>query len=302
MENANANISSKSFSIGGRISDYIALTKFRLASLVVFSAVTGYLMLPQSFEWSIFWSLIAGGFLVTGSSNAFNQIIERNLDAKMNRTANRPLAANRITVAEAVVVATVFGIAGLYLLYLINIYAFILGGFALFSYVAIYTPLKRVSPICVLVGAFPGSVPPMLGYVAASNDFGLEPGLLFLVQFFWQFPHFWAIAWKANDDYLKGGFKMLPLSEGKTARSAWIILLFGLAMIPASLMPWAYDMVSDWNALFCVIMGVWFVIPAFKLYKTLDDKAATRLMFFSFLYLPVIQLSYLVDKLISVYG
>lgn len=291
------NIAAQNNTISSKVSDYVALTKIRLASLVVFSAAMGYLMLPAQFSWTVFTQLIAGGFLVTGSSNAFNQIIERELDKKMSRTQNRPMAQGRLSVTEGLIVASIFGGLGLFLLWQINIYSFILGLFALFSYVAIYTPLKRVTPLCVFVGAFPGSVPPMLGYVAASNSFGLEPGILFLVQFFWQFPHFWAIAWKANEDYLKAGFRMLPLSEGKTERSAWIILLFAMFMVPVSILPWAFEMTGNISMVLCVIASLAFAYPAFKLYKSQDDKDATRLMFVSFFYLPVVQIIYLLDKL-----
>ena len=281
----------------GRISDYIALTKLRLALLVVFSAGAGYAMGPGALDWKVILYLIAGGFLVTGSSNGFNQIIERDLDKLMNRTKTRPLPAGRISVLESVIFSAVIGIAGLTMLWLINPYTFMLGFLALFSYVAIYTPLKRKSPLCVFVGAFPGSVPPLLGYVAAANAFGLEAGVLFLVQFFWQFPHFWAIAWKANEDYLKAGFRMLPLREGRTKRSAWLIFLFTMFMLPVSILPWTFDMTYG---LITVITGVGasivFIIPAYKLYQTCDVKHAKTLMYISFLYLPILQIAYIIDK------
>ncbi len=280
-----------------KFSDYVALTKFRLASLVVFSATAGYAMAPGVFNWQEFLYLIVGGFLVTGSSNGFNQIIERDLDKKMNRTKNRPLPAGRMSVTEALVVSIVFGVVGLGLLLLIHPSSFILGLLALVSYVAIYTPLKRITPLSVLVGAFPGSVPPMLGYVAASKTFGLEPGILFLVQFFWQFPHFWAIAWKASKDYAGAGFKMLPLSDTPNKQTAWLILLFTMFMLPVSLLPWAFEMTKgSLTIIIATLATLAFTWPAYKLYKSCDVKDATTLMFVSFFYLPVLQIAYIIDK------
>ncbi len=281
-----------------KVSDYVALTKFRLAALVVFSAATGYFMAMDFFDWKEFVFLILGGFLVTGSSNGFNQVIEKDLDKLMNRTKNRPIPAGRLGVKEAIFVSSVFGIVGLILLWMINPSSCILGFLALFSYVAIYTPLKTKTPLVVLIGAFPGSVPPLLGYVAASNAFGLEAGILFLVQFFWQFPHFWAIAWRANDDYLKAGFKMLPLIEGRVKGSSWLILLFAMFMLPVSLLPWAFDMTHGIITIIIASTATFaFIWPAYKLYRTGEMKEATRLMFVSFFYLPVVQIAYIIDKI-----
>ncbi|MBT5402736.1 MAG: protoheme IX farnesyltransferase, partial [Crocinitomicaceae bacterium] len=201
-------------------------------------------------------------------------------------------------VKEAIFVSSVFGIVGLILLWMINPSSCILGFLALFSYVAIYTPLKTKTPLVVLIGAFPGSVPPLLGYVAASNAFGLEAGILFLVQFFWQFPHFWAIAWRANDDYLKAGFKMLPLIEGRVKGSSWLILLFAMFMLPVSLLPWAFDMTHGIITIIIASTATFaFIWPAYKLYRTGEMKEATRLMFVSFFYLPVVQIAYIIDKI-----
>ena len=262
----------KKVGLNAKISDYITLTKFRLAPLVVFSAASGYFMAPAPFDWEVFLYFIIGGFLVTGASNGLNQVLEKNLDKQMARTK--------------------------YLLWMINASACMLGFLALFSYVAIYTPLKTKTPIAVLVGAFPGSVPPLLGYVAASNSFGLEPGILFLVQFFWQFPHFWAIAWKAHDDYSKAGFKMLPLNEGRGRRNAWLILLFTMFMLPVSLLPWAFEMTHGLITIpVASIATLIFIVPAFKLFRTNDMKEATKLMFVSFLYLPIVQIAYILDKI-----
>ena len=284
--------------LNAKISDYVALTKFRLAALVVFSAGAGYFMAPGAFDWKVFLFLIFGGFFVTGASNGFNQIIEKDLDKLMNRTKNRPLPAQRLGKGEAIVVSTIFGLLGLSLLWMVNPSACFLGFLALFVYVAIYTPLKTKTPIVVLIGAFPGSVPPLLGYVAGTDTFGLEPGILFLVQFFWQFPHFWAIAWKSNDDYLKAGFKMLPLNEGRGKRNAWLILLFTMFMLPISLLPWAFEMTHGMITIpVACVATLAFILPAFKLYRTSNMKEATKLMFVSFLYLPVVQVAYILDKI-----
>jgi protoheme IX farnesyltransferase len=285
------------FSLLTKISDYAQLTKLRLASLVVFSALTGYFFavdVANANVLHILW-LIIGGFLVTGSSNAFNQIIERDLDKLMNRTADRPIPDGRMEIGEAMVVAILTGIIGLFILWFgLNPLSGILGGLALFSYVAIYTPLKRVGPIAVFVGAFPGAIPPMLGYVAATGDFGLIPGVLFATQFMWQFPHFWAIAWKANDDYSKAGFKLLPSAQGKGQISAMYILLYSIFLIPISLTPIIFTEMDFLRMVLVSIAGIVFAWYALVLYRKRTDEAALKLMFASFVYLPVIQLLYLI--------
>ncbi|MDC1212084.1 heme o synthase [bacterium] len=284
-------------SILTKISDYAQLTKMRLASLVVFSALTGYFFavdLADANVMHILW-LIVGGFLVTGSSNAYNQIIERDLDKLMNRTADRPIPDGRMEVSEGLIVATLIGIVGLLILWIgLNPLSGILGGLALFSYVAIYTPLKRVGPIAVFVGAFPGAIPPMLGYVAATGDFGLIPGVLFAAQFMWQFPHFWAIAWKADNDYSKAGFKLLPSAQGKGKISAMYILLYSIFLIPISLTPIIFTEMDLLRMVLVSIAGIVFAWYALVLYRNRTDEAALKLMFASFVYLPVVQLLYLI--------
>ena len=223
-----------------KVQDFIALGKFRLASLVVFSAALGYLIALEEislFNWVNFSLLIIGGFLVTGASNAYNQVWERNLDIKMDRTKNRPVAAQRLSVTEALIFATVIGLVGEICLIQLNFLSGVLGFLAMFLYVMIYTPMKTISPVAVFIGAFPGSIPPMLGYIAVTGEFGLVPGILFLTQFFWQFPHFWAIAWKINDDYAKAGFKLLPSAQGRTKASAFQIFIYSAAMIPIGILP-----------------------------------------------------------------
>jgi heme o synthase len=280
-----------------KLKDIALLTKIRLALVVVISAVAGYLMGYQTFSLLHFLLLITGGFLVTGASNAFNQAIERNLDSLMDRTSNRPIPAGRMTLNESIIIAIVFAVAGLACLALINWLSAVLGFLALFTYVAIYTPLKRITPWAVFVGAFPGAIPPMLGYIAATGQFGLEPGILFAVQFIWQFPHFWAIAWVVDEDYAKAGFSLLPSKGRKDKTSAFQILLYSLFLIPVSMLPWLFQMTGNFSAVGVVILGVLFAWLSFRLLRTCDRKDATTLMFASFLYLPLVQLLYVLDKL-----
>lgn len=284
----------------GKITDYAQFTKLRLASLVVFSAIIGYVIAVQELDRPLNWvemsMLFLGGFLVTGASNGFNQVIEREYDKLMPRTANRPLPAGRMTVNEGITVATIFAIAGAALLYVfVNPLSAILSVVALLMYVFAYTPLKRVTPWAVFVGAFPGAVPPMLGWVAATEGFGFigtNALLLFAVQFMWQFPHFWAIAWVVDDDYRKAGFRLLPSKE-RDKSSAFQILIYSLFLIPISIIPIRFGMAGPIGIAIVFVCGILFLLQAWKLYRTLDIKAATQLMFGSFIYLPVVQLAYL---------
>lgn len=280
-----------------KVKDIGVLTKIRLAFVVVLSAVAGYFMGPGDFSVLQLILLIAGGFLVTGASNAFNQAIEHNLDKLMDRTRERPIASGRMSVTESVIIASAFAIAGLICLAMINWLSAVLGFLALFVYVAIYTPLKQVTPWAVFVGAFPGAIPPMLGYIAASGTFGLEPGILFAVQFIWQFPHFWAIAWVVDEDYAKAGFSLLPSIGRKDKGSAFQVLLYSLFLIPTSLLPWMFEMTGDWSAVVVTLLGIAFAWLAFRLMQTCERKEALVLMFASFIYLPTIQLLYVLDKL-----
>lgn len=314
MEIENTLNTSSSFSIKSKLADYASLTKMRLASLVVYSAGLGYGIalltaevfplshkMDYNFSWQVFLYILLGGFLVTGSSNAFNQIMERNSDKKMTRTENRPIPAGRMGIFEAIIVSVVTGGIGLYLLFEINEISFILGLIALLSYVVVYTPLKKITPISVFVGAFPGSIPPMIGYIAATGEFGFEPGMIFLVQFVWQFPHFWAIAWKGSVDYAKGGYKMLPFGDDKDKRTAFVILFYTLFVIPAGMLPWVFHISGITSMILSILLGLYFIRPAIKLYKSLEDEDALKLMFASFSYLPLIFLFYYLDLLVQVY-
>lgn len=292
-----ARSASISVSVKSKVLDYAQLTKFRLASLVVFSALTGYFFALDlgQINWIQISILIVGGFMVTGSSNAFNQIIERDLDKLMNRTSDRPLPDGRLEINEAFWIASFLGVAGVALLWIgLNPLSGILGLLALFLYVAVYTPLKRVGPIAVFVGAFPGAIPPMLGYVAATNEFGLIPGVLFATQFIWQFPHFWAIAWKADSDYSKAGFKLLPSSTGKSKMTSFYILVYSLFLIPISLFPILFTSMNSFVLVSIAIVGAAFAFFAVRLYQQGTDKAALNLMLASFVYLPIVQLLYLI--------
>lgn len=285
-----------------KVKDLAVLFKLRLAFLVVISSVLGYFMAVDSVVWMDLGVLILGGFLLTGSSNAFNQIWEKETDRLMDRTSGRPLPQGRMQNIDALIAGTIAGIAGIALLwFMLNPLSGILGTIALFSYVFLYTPLKPISSLAVFIGAFPGAIPPMLGYVAGSGKFGLEPGLLFALQFMWQFPHFWAIAWVAYDDYRKAGFNMLPFNEGRSKRSAFQILIYTIFLIPVSLLPWIFPakqpMIGNFGMVVSILAGLWFLYLAARLYRNLEIKDARNLMFASFIYLPVVQLIYVIDKL-----
>lgn len=278
-----------------KFKDYLALAKLRLASLVVFSAVLGYFMAAETVNFLHLTYLIIGGFLVTGSSNAFNQVIEREADKKMKRTSDRPIPAGRMTITEASVMASIWGVLGIALLWFgLNPLSGILASLSLFIYVFIYTPLKKVGPVAVFVGAFPGAIPPMLGYVAETGTFGLIPGLLFATQFIWQFPHFWSIAWKLHDDYSLAGYQLLP-TRNRDSVSAMQIVIYSLFLIPISLAPFWFG-IGGWIATSIVLIaGVVSAVLAARLFLKRDMKSATQLMFCTFIYLPVVQLAYLMS-------
>jgi protoheme IX farnesyltransferase len=282
-----------------KLADYAQFIKFRLSTLVVFSAFIGYVIgAGDAFSWVKLGWLVLGGFLVTGSSNGFNQIIEIESDKLMDRTASRPLPQGRMSVTEAMLLATIMGFAGISILTIaLNPMSGILGTLALISYTAIYTPLKKVTPLAVFVGAFPGAIPPMLGHVASTNGFGeiLFPAmLLFAVQFIWQFPHFWAIAWVVDDDYKKAGFNMLPSKGGRDKQSAFQILIYTLFLLPISLSPVFFRMSGTLSAVLITAAGAIFAYQAYRLYKDCTVKAAQQLMFGSFIYLPVVQLAIMI--------
>ncbi|MBM3452091.1 MAG: protoheme IX farnesyltransferase [Bacteroidetes bacterium] len=278
-----------------KIKIYLIFIKFRLSFLVILSAISGYLFAGGG-DLIELLLLVAGGILVTGSSNGANQIWEQNQDKLMHRTKGRPLPQGFMSQSEAYIIVIFSLILGSTFLYLINLYSALLGLFAFILYVFFYTPLKKVSPWAVFVGAFPGAVPPLLGAVAAMNDFGLLPGVLFFVQFTWQFPHFWSIAWLLNEDYQRAGFYLLPSKSGKSKFSAFQIMVYSLALIPFSLIPWFLDWCGNITLFVASGLGILFFVYSYRLYISLNDKDARKLMFASFVYLPIIQFVYVLDK------
>ncbi|MFT5336838.1 MAG: protoheme IX farnesyltransferase [Sphingobacteriales bacterium] len=284
--------------MGDRLRDYMMLFKARLGFLVVLSSVLGYWMAsPVVLNSTLLW-LSVGGFLVTGASNIINQIWERKYDLLMARTAKRPLPGERLSVLECTILGAVSGVLGLILLYVfVNPYCAWLSLAAMISYGFIYTPMKRISPLAVFVGAFPGAIPPLLGYIAHTGDFSLEAGVLFLVQFVWQFPHFWAIAWVADDDYKAGGFQLLPSPGRRDRKSAFQIFMYCLLMIPIGAVPWVYGMTGVASFIGAAILGGIFSYFGFKLYMDKTVSAAKKVMFFSFAHLPLLQIIYVIDKI-----
>jgi protoheme IX farnesyltransferase len=281
-----------------KVRDYQQLVKTRLTLLVVFSAAITYLTAAKgAISWIDLSVLSIGGFLVVAASNGLNQIIEKNYDILMVRTGNRPVATGRMSVSEAAVASTLMGIAGVVLMGLyLNTLTSMLAFASLVSYAFIYTPLKRISPVSVFVGAFPGALPVLIGWTAFSGAITPEALTLFGVQFIWQFPHFWSIAWILDEDYKRAGFKMLP-SYGKDKKTALQNLAFALLLIPVGFLPTQEGFTGLTSGIIAMLGGIVMSYFAFRLYKTCDNNDAKRLMFASFLYLPLVQIAYLIDKL-----
>lgn len=285
--------------MASRITDYAQLTKMRLSLLVVFSAAMSYIIgAGDSFDWLKMVLLVIGGFLVTGSANAFNQVIEKDLDKLMDRTLSRPLPDERMKPTEALWLAIVMGVSGLFILtFFMNLASGILGFIALASYTVMYTPLKRITPFAVFVGAFPGAIPPLLGYVAATDSFDTTAWVLFSIQFIWQFPHFWAIAWVMDDDYRKAGFELLPSKGGRDHASAFQAFVYAFSLIPVGILPYFFKISGVFSLVVITISGIIFAVQAWRLYKNCDIKSARQLMFGSFVYLPVVQIIMVIDKI-----
>jgi protoheme IX farnesyltransferase len=279
-----------------KIKSYISFTKFRLSALVIVSALSGYLFAGGSDLLSITY-LVLGGFLVTAASNGSNQIWEKDVDKLMKRTQSRPLPQNNMSIKESYSIVIFCLLLGIFLLYQLNWLTALLGLFSYIMYVFIYTPMKRISPWAVFIGAIPGAMPPMMGAIAHTNEFGLMPGVLFLVQFIWQFPHFWAIAWVVFDDYKAGGFSLLPSKGGKDKVSAFQIVVYSFLLVPFSLLPWLMNWTGTTTLVVATIASGWFFYYAYKLLLSLEDKDARKLMFASFVYLPVVQFLYVFDKI-----
>lgn len=280
--------------------DYAMLAKFRLSFLVVFSAVVGYLFAsPAVVSLTHILLLSVGGMLVTGASNAINQVMERDIDKLMSRTQNRPLPTERMNVLEAIVAAGSMGISGIVILtYFFNPTAGVLSAISLLSYAFIYTPLKRVSPVAVFVGAIPGALPPMIGYVCATGVIDFIAIILFSIQFIWQFPHFWSIAWVQFDDYKKAGIMLLPSASGKTQISAMQNVVYCGVLLLISMLPYYLNLSGIISTFFIGVAGVVFMWMAFNHFRKCEDKTARTLMFGSFLYLPVVQIALVLGKLV----
>ncbi|NJB70946.1 protoheme IX farnesyltransferase [Saonia flava] len=279
--------------------DFKEITKARLAVSVVFSSVAGYFLGAVEINFLSVFLLAFGGYCMVGASNAYNQIIEKDLDALMDRTKNRPIPSGRMSLNTALVIAIVLTVLGVVSLYFLNPKTAMFGAISIFLYTSVYTPLKTKTPLSVFVGAFPGAIPFMLGWVAATNEFGIEPGTLFMIQFFWQFPHFWALGWMLDEDYKKGGFKMLPTGK-KDKGTALQIIMYTIWMIVISIIP-AFGFtgrlhLSITAAIIVFLMGVAMLIFAFQLYEKRDNKSARKLMLASVSYITLMQLVYVVDK------
>jgi protoheme IX farnesyltransferase len=283
--------------ISEKIKAYVLFTKLRLSALVILSALSGYLFVGGKSGISIFY-LLVGGLLVTAASNGSNQIWERDFDKLMKRTQIRPLPTGKMSLIEAYIVVVLTLLVGTFMLYQLNYKSAILGLFAYVSYVFVYTPMKRISPWAVFIGAFPGAIPPLLGAIAHTNQFGMVPGVLFFVQFVWQFPHFWAIAWVAFDDYKAGGYSLLPSKFGKSKNSAFQICVYSLLLIPFTLLPWFLGMTGTATLIIGTLASLIFFLYAYKLFLSCDDKDAKKVMFASFFFLPIVQFLYVFDRII----
>lgn len=282
--------------VKSKVTDYLLLVKFRLSFIVVFSAGIGYVFAGGDMHY--FGLFLLAGFLITAASNALNQIIEVETDKLMGRTANRPLPAGRMQSTEAIIAAGAMGISGIVLMWLLfNPISTLLGALSLLSYAFIYTPIKRISPLAVFVGAFPGAVPPLIGWAAATGSIGEMAIILFVIQFMWQFPHFWAIAWVAFDDYKRAGFQLLPTVSGQSKASAFHVLMYTIFLIPISLIPFLSGFTGSVSAIIIALTGLGFLYQAIQLYKSCDVKSARKLMFGSFLYLPIVLIALFFDRI-----
>ena len=279
----------------------LILIKYRLSFSVVLSSVASYLLGFEIFSLDTFILLIIGGFLIVGSSNGFNQIIERESDSLMSRTSNRPLSLGSMSILQAIIICSILGLIGLFMLYTINFRTAFFGFVSMIIYLAVYTPLKPITPLSVFFGAIPGAIPFMLGWVAATNKFSIETGILFMIQFFWQFPHFWAIGWVSYDDYEKAGFKMLPTGK-RDNTTAFLIVFYTIWMILVSTLPY-FSFTGKFSIglpslLLILVAGIFMLIQALRLMKYKDNQNAIRLMYTSIFYLSFIQIIFVLDKLL----
>lgn len=274
---------------------FVMLTKYRLAGLVVFSAVITYLTVAETINYQQILALSIGGFMVTAAANGFNMIIEKDLDKLMDRTKNRPLPTGKLNVLESLLFCSAFGIGGTVLLWVFtNPLSGILGFVSIVLYALVYTPLKRKTPLSVFVGAFPGALPTLIGAVAATEGFGtisFFAFLLFSIQFFWQFPHFWSLAWFNHDDYAKAGFMMLPSAGGRDDASKFQILVYSLFLIPISLLPYVFHYVGWMTGIIVLVFGITLALQAYNFYRIPTIENAKKLFIVAIIYLPVVQLA-----------
>ena len=286
-------------SAGVKFRAFVELLKVRLSLLVAFSCAFGYgLATRGNMDWQVLIMLTLGGFLLSGAAVSANQILEKELDALMSRTQYRPLPTARLTVTEATIFTLICLVASLVILWIYtNPLTVVLSIISMLLYSFVYTPLKQIGPIAVFVGAIPGALPPLLGWIAATGSITYEAIIIFGIQFIWQFPHFWAIAWVADDDYKKAGFKLLPSGGGKDLNTAIQIMVYTLFLIPLGLLPATFGITGIYSAVVATICGAAFFAQTFSLMKTGSRQSALRIMFGSFIYLPVVQIAYLLDKI-----
>lgn len=295
-------ISDKKIATNTLVSDLRQLTKVGLSLSVVFSSIAGYLLAVESIHIPTLFLLGLGGFFMVGASNAFNQVIEKDTDAIMIRTKNRPLPTGRMSVNFAMSIAVLFAILGLAILYSINPKTALFGAISIFLYTSVYTPLKSVTPLTVFVGAIPGAIPFMLGWVAATNQFGIEAGMLFMIQFFWQFPHFWAIGWLQYEEYKKVGFTMLPMNV-KDKNAVKQIIFYTIIMILVSIVP-VLRVSGDFyiHPISAIIVGLFGLVMLYygvKLHKSEQNSDARKLMLASVVYITIVQVIYVIDKFLQ---
>ena len=290
-----------SLNVATRFQDFKAVTKMGLSLSVVFSSIAGYLLAAEEVRFSVLGLLAVGGYCMVGASNVFNQIIERDLDALMIRTQNRPIPSGIISVTNAFILGLGLTILGLSVLYVINPRTAMFAAVSIFLYTSVYTPLKQKTPLSVFAGAIPGAIPFMLGWVAFTGKFDIEPGTLFLIQFFWQFPHFWAIAWFLDSDYKKAGFLMLPTGAKDKGTVLQVIIYIAWTVL-ISLVP-AFGVTGNLQlsllgAVLIAVIGLGFLYYGFKLFQQQTDQSARKLMFVSILYITSLQFIYVLDKFI----
>jgi protoheme IX farnesyltransferase len=287
-----------SYKVAAKLKDYFQLIKFTLSFTVVFSCVVCYLLAPQvTYNLKMVILLFVAGMLITGSANAINQAVEKDTDALMKRTGKRPVADGRMSQEEAYAFAVVSGLLGVLMMWnFFNLSSALLSAFSLFLYAFIYTPLKKVNSIAVLVGAFPGALPCLIGWVAGADEFSAGGWVLFGIQFLWQFPHFWAIAWVAHTDYTKAGFKLLPADKGPTKFTAMQAVMYSVLMIPFGILPYYFNMTGTVSLWILLVCNLFMVMQCIRLYIEMDVKAARRVMFSSYIYLPIVLLALLADK------